>query len=52
MVPRRLKNKLTKTIIFALVISAVVTGLMTFGFLDTWESRISDSFYAPGIPSP
>ncbi|UCF12798.1 MAG: adenylate/guanylate cyclase domain-containing protein [Thermoplasmatales archaeon] len=46
--PTILKNKLTKTLFISLFISAIVTMLMTAGFLDTWESKISDAFYAPG----
>ncbi len=46
--PGILKNKLTKTLLISLFISAIVTMLMTAGFLDTWESKISDAFYAPG----
>ena len=42
-----LKNKLTKTLIVSLSISAIVTLLIFTGFLDTWESKVSDSFYAP-----
>ena len=42
-----LKNKLTKTLLVSLSISAIVTLLIFTGFLDTWESKVSDSFYAP-----
>jgi adenylate cyclase len=45
--PTILKNKLTKTLLISLLISVIVTMLMTAGFLDTWESKISDAFYAP-----
>ncbi len=42
-----IKNKLTKTLLVSLSISAIVTLLIFTGFLDTWESKVSDSFYAP-----
>ena len=42
-----LKNKLTKTLLVSLFISAIATRLMVSGFLDTWESKVSDAFYAP-----
>jgi len=42
-----IKNKLTKTLLISLSISAIVTMLIFTGFLDTWESKVSDSFYAP-----
>ncbi len=45
-----LKNKLTKTLFVSFFISAIVALLMVTGFLDTWESKISDAFYAPGDP--
>lgn len=45
-----LKNKLTKTLLVSFFISVIVTLLMTAGFLDTWESKISDAFYTPGDP--
>jgi len=45
--PGILKNKLTKTLITSFFISAIVALLMTAGFLDTWESKVSDAFYAP-----
>ena len=45
--PGILKNKLAKTLLVSLFISALVTMLMTAGFLDTWEARVSDAFYAP-----
>ena len=50
MISGLLKKKLTKTIIVSLSIAAVVSILMTAGFLDTWESKVSDAFYAPSNP--
>ena len=45
--PGIFKNKLVKTIFVSIFISIIVTLLMTVGFLNTWESRISDAFYYP-----
>lgn len=45
-----LKNKLTKTLFVSFFISVIVALLMVTGFLDTWESKISDAFYAPDNP--
>jgi len=47
MMPHILKNKLTKTLLISFIISAIVAMLMTVGFLDTYESKVSDAFYAP-----
>ena len=44
------KNKLTKTLFISLLIPTIIAMLMTAGFLDTWESKISDALYAPGNP--
>ena len=44
---RILKNKLAKTLLVSLLISVIISLLMVNGFLDTWESKISDAFYAP-----
>jgi len=41
------KNKLAKTLIVSIFIAVIVSLLMTAGFLDTWESKISDAFYSP-----
>jgi adenylate cyclase len=41
-----IKKKITKTLIVSLSVAAVVTILIFTGFLDTWESKISDSLYA------
>ena len=46
-----LKNKLVKTLIVSIFISVIVALLMTAGFLDTYESMISDAFYTPSEPS-
>ena len=45
--PGILKNKLIKTLLVSIFISAIATLLMFSGFLNTWESRISDAFYYP-----
>jgi adenylate cyclase len=46
-----LKNKLAKTLFVAFLISLIITGFYVIGFLETWENKISDAFYTPGIPS-
>jgi class 3 adenylate cyclase/CHASE2 domain-containing sensor protein len=46
-----LKNKLTKTLIVSLFISVIVALLMIAGFLDAYESKISDAFYTPSNTS-
>jgi adenylate cyclase len=46
-----LKNKLVKTVIASITISIVVIILMIAGFLDTYESTLSDAFYSPSQPS-
>jgi len=43
----KLKTKLTKTLFISIIISAVVSLFMLAGFLGTWETKISDSFYFP-----
>ena len=45
--PGILKNKLIKTLLVSIFISVIITLLMFSGFLNTWESRISDAFYYP-----
>ena len=45
--PDIFKNKLFKTIFVSIIISIIVALLMTVGFLNTWESRVSDAFYYP-----
>ncbi len=44
------KKKIIKTLFVSLLISVIVTILLFSGFLNTWESKISDSFYYPGNP--
>ena len=46
-----LKNKLAKTLFVTFIISLIITGFYVIGFLETWENKISDAFYTPGIPS-
>ena len=41
------KNKLFRTILIALCLAAIISMLMPTGFLNTWESKISDAFYHP-----
>ncbi|MFH1100737.1 MAG: adenylate/guanylate cyclase domain-containing protein [Methanobacteriota archaeon] len=36
-----------KTLLSSLIISIIVSLLMFSGFLDTWEAKVSDAFYAP-----
>ncbi|MFW6121554.1 MAG: CHASE2 domain-containing protein [Petrotogales bacterium] len=48
--PSILKNKLAKTLIVSFFISIIVSLLMTAGFLDTYESKVSDAFYTPTNP--
>jgi len=45
-----LKNKLAKTLLVSFFIAAIVALLMPIGFLNTWESKISDAFYYPSNP--
>lgn len=42
-----LKNKLAKTLLVSFFISLIVILLMSAGFLNTWESKVSDAFYSP-----
>ncbi|KYK31337.1 MAG: hypothetical protein AYK22_07985 [Thermoplasmatales archaeon SG8-52-3] len=42
-----LKNKLAKTLFVSIIISILVSLFLVVGFLGTWETRISDAFYAP-----
>lgn len=41
------KSKLAKTLLVSIFIAAIVSMLMPAGFLNTWESKISDAFYYP-----
>ena len=47
MMPGLLKNKLIKTLLVSIFISVIATLLIFSGFLNTWESKISDAFYYP-----
>lgn len=40
-----LKKKSTKSLLISLFIGVILSLLIFTGFLDTWESKISDSFY-------
>ena len=44
------KKKLAKTIFISLFIAIIVAFLLSVGFLNTWEARISDAFYYPSNP--
>ena len=46
-----LKSKIVKTLFVSFIISLIVISLFAFGFFGTWENKISDAFYSPGIPS-
>jgi len=41
------KKRLLRTLVISFIISFVVSGLIFTGFLNTWESRISDALYSP-----
>jgi len=43
----KLKSKFTKSLLISLTVAAILTLLIFTGFLNTWESRVSDAFYAP-----
>jgi len=42
-----LKKRLTKTLLVSLIVAGITTILLFAGFLNTWESKISDAFYSP-----
>ncbi|HEC76513.1 MAG TPA: CHASE2 domain-containing protein [Thermoplasmatales archaeon] len=44
------KNKLIRTLLISLTIASIITPLMVAGFLDKWESKISDALYTTGTP--
>ncbi len=44
------KKKITKTLIVSFFIPVIISLLMFTGFLDTWESKVSDAFYTPSNP--
>ena len=46
-----LASKLVKTIFITIIIGTIVTAFYLIGFLGTWENKISDAFYTPGVPS-
>jgi adenylate cyclase len=41
------KKKISRTIIIALAISFILSIVIFTGFLNTWESRVSDALYSP-----
>jgi len=41
------KNKLTKTLFVSISIATILTSLLFIGFLNTWESKVSDALYHP-----
>jgi adenylate cyclase len=47
MIHKALKNKLAKTLFISFLISFIIALLMSRGFLDTYESKVSDLFYSP-----
>ena len=50
MMPAILKRKLSKILIVSLFIAVILSLLIFTGFLDTWESKISDAFYTSRNP--
>jgi len=46
-----LKKKISKTLIISFFIPFIFSLLMFTGFLDTWESKVSDAFYSQSNPS-
>jgi len=47
MMPSLNKKRLLRTLVISFIISIVVSGLIFTGFLNTWESRVSDALYSP-----
>ncbi|MFE3845737.1 CHASE2 domain-containing protein [Thermoplasmatota archaeon] len=47
MMPSLNKKRLIRTLIISFIISIVISGLIFTGFLNTWESRVSDALYSP-----
>jgi adenylate cyclase len=41
-----LKKKIIKTLLVSIIISIIITLLLLTGFLNTWESKVSDAFYS------
>jgi adenylate cyclase len=44
---RLFKTRLSKTLLISFIVAAIATMLLSVGFLNTWESKISDAFYSP-----
>lgn len=42
-----LNKRLTKTLLVSVIVAVIATLLLFAGFLNTWESKISDAFYSP-----
>ncbi len=42
-----LNKRLTKTLLVSIIVAVIATMLLFAGFLNTWESKISDAFYSP-----
>jgi class 3 adenylate cyclase len=42
-----LKKKITRTLLISISLSVILSLLMFNGFLNTWETKISDAFYSP-----
>jgi len=45
-----LKKRVVKTLLVSLIVAGITTILLFAGFLNTWESKISDAFYHPSTP--
>jgi adenylate cyclase len=45
-----LKKRITKTLLISIIVAVIATMLLFAGFLNTWESKISDAFYSPTNP--
>ncbi|MBD3227438.1 MAG: CHASE2 domain-containing protein [Candidatus Lokiarchaeota archaeon] len=42
---RFIKTKIMKTLTISIIVAFILSILLSLGFFDTWESKISDSFY-------
>ncbi|MBU0496725.1 MAG: CHASE2 domain-containing protein, partial [Candidatus Thermoplasmatota archaeon] len=42
-----LKKRIIKTLLVSFIVAAITTTLLLTGFLNTWESKISDALYSP-----
>ena len=40
-------KRLTRSLLISLIIAILASTLMLTGFLNTWESKVSDAFYYP-----